>query len=331
MPAFLSVVSLAGAIAFAAAPKTPPPLHPLDALARALPAAAEPRLAAFAQRAAQVRGAVVETPPGSEAAKGMPPAALLATALAQALSGLDVEAIAAMPAEDVGAVARRVWDAAAAAARPGGETPARYGKLHAALELYLRDKGYAKALEALAFARQKHTGLRRDGLTPEFQHQVEIALFLTTLKDVRDLERVLTVALLHDVVEDYPVRREEISARFGREVEDSVWRLTKVYDGQHKPYPEYFAALAEDPAASLVKGADRVHNLQSMGGVFSLRKQREYAEEARRWFLPMLKKARRSFPDQAAAYLNVEHLIKSQLQLIDAFLDAADAREKPAP
>lgn|GEM_PF-878653 len=200
----------------------------------------------------------------------------------------------------------------------------RYDKLSGALAYYMTARGYARGLEALEYARGFHRGRRRDGLTPEFQHQVEIALHLTTLKDLPDEEQTLIVALLHDVVEDYDVAPEEIARRFGPDVSRRVWLLTKVYRGEKKDPDAYFDAIARDPIASLVKGADRVHNLQSMVGVFSLDKQREYADEAEFRFLPMLKDAERRFPQHGAAYRSLRHMLKSQLALIRASLAAAE-------
>jgi excinuclease ABC subunit A len=51
-----------------------------------------------------------------------------------------------------------------------------------ALRYTLLGKGYTRSIKALEFARKIHCGTRKDGITPEFQHQVEIALYLTTLK-----------------------------------------------------------------------------------------------------------------------------------------------------
>jgi hypothetical protein len=214
------------------------------------------------------------------------------------------------------------FDGTAAPAASGplatAERP-RYDKLTGALAEYMSARGYARALAALEFARGYHRGRRKDGVTPEFQHQIEIALYLTTLKDLPDEEQTLTVALLHDVIEDYDViDRAELARLFGADVERRVWLLTKTYRGEKKDPAAYFDAISRDPIASLVKGADRVHNLQSMVGVFTAEKQREYADEAERWFLPMLKDAERRFPEHVAAYRNIRHMIKSQLALIRA-------------
>jgi nucleoside 2-deoxyribosyltransferase len=226
----------------------------------------------------------------------------------------DVDSVLDYLEEAAPAIARAPEPPAAAPAAPRP----RYEKLTGALAHYMTARGYARALAALDFARGCHRGRRKDGVTPELQHQVEIALYLTTLKDLPEEEQALTVALLHDVVEDYDIAPEEIERRFGADVARRVWLLTKTYRGEKKDPAAYFDAISRDPIASLVKGADRVHNLQSMVGVFPLDKQREYADEAERLFLPMLKDAERRFPHHGAAYRNIRHMIKSQLTLIRA-------------
>jgi len=197
----------------------------------------------------------------------------------------------------------------------------RYERLSIALKYYLIGKGYNLALEALQFAKQKHDGLRKDGVTPEVQHQIEIALYLTTLKGIREEENTLIVALLHDIIEDCDVNREAVEGRFGKSIADSVWAISKKVNGVEK-YPHeggglvYYDDCANDLRASIVKAADRIHNVNSMAGVFSTEKQVRYVNEVEIHFLPMIKKAEGLFPDQFMAYMNAKHMLKSQASLV---------------
>jgi (p)ppGpp synthase/HD superfamily hydrolase len=289
---------------------------------------ADPRLAAFAARLPALQSQVFPAAQAAIAAavpQSVPSGPRALAAVSEALAGLDAEAIAKLPEAELGAAAAAAWEnvaraadasAPAAPAQLSSSGPSYYQKRYVFLQGYLYGKGYHTALRALEFARARHTGKRKDGFTPEFQHQVEIALYLSTLKDVRDEETTLAAALLHDVMEDYDVEREEMERLFGKALADTVWRLTKVHKGVKKDLGAYFAEIAGDPVASLVKAGDRIHNVQSMVGVFSPAKQAEYIEEVERWFLPMLKAAERAFPDQAKAYLNARHLLKSQLALL---------------
>jgi len=197
----------------------------------------------------------------------------------------------------------------------------RYERLSIALKYFLLGKGYNLALEALQFAKQKHDGFRKDGITPEFCHQVEIALYLTTLKGIREEENTLIVALLHDIIEDTDTNRETIEARFGKSIADSVWAISKKVNGTAKYAHEnadlvYYDDCANDLRASIVKAADRIHNVNSMAGVFSTEKQVSYVNEVEHFFLPMIKKAEGLFPDQFFAYINAKHMLKSQVALV---------------
>jgi (p)ppGpp synthase/HD superfamily hydrolase len=194
----------------------------------------------------------------------------------------------------------------------------RYNKLFISLKYYLVGRRYHTALKCLTFARSYHTGTRKDGVSPELMHQVEIALYITTLKDIVDEELVLCAALLHDIVEDYNISLVEMEAKFGRELTQIVWLLTKKDRKIVKDPFQYFDEIAKDRVASIVKGADRIHNVQSMIGVFSTEKQKKYVQEVKDHFLPMIKRAKDNFPEQTAAYFNIENLLKVQIALIDA-------------
>ena len=131
-------------------------------------------------------------------------------------------------------------------------------------------------------------------------------------------EETLATVFLHDVCEDYGIAPEEIESRFGSTVREAVWLLTKKFRGQPKPPGAYYQAIAQNRIASIVKGADRIHNVQSMVGVFTLEKQREYLQETIDYILPALKDARRLFPRQEPAYENVKHMLRSQIELLRA-------------
>jgi len=174
-------------------------------------------------------------------------------------------------------------------------------------------KEYYDTARALEFAAKYHTGFRKDGITPELQHQVEIVHYLRTLLPSYIYPQdVLTTGVLHDTDEDYPQSRIEIEKHFNARVAHSVALLNK--NGKDKTY--YFESIAQDEIASIVKGADRIHNIQSMIGVFNVQKQHKYIEEVEQYFLPMLKTARRKFPQQEMAYENIKHLLISQIDLI---------------
>ena len=199
----------------------------------------------------------------------------------------------------------------------------RYAKKLLTLRSHLTGARYFNALAALEFAQRYHVGTRKDGVTPEFQHQVEIALYVLTLPDLQYREEAIATIFLHDVREDYGVADGEIQAIFNNDqfagrVARAVDCMTKEFRGVKRDEAEVFQAIANDPIASIAKGADRVHNLNSMLGVFTVKKQKEYVDEVVAFFLPMLKTARRLFPHQVNAYENIKFVLETQLAMIRA-------------
>ncbi len=192
----------------------------------------------------------------------------------------------------------------------------KFSKLYIALKNRLLGMGYFKALVALERGRDIHDGWRKDGKTPEYQHQIEIALFVLTLKGIDKLEDTVICALLHDTLEDYPERVSEvwIMEEFGISVLNTLRLLDK-----HRwvNYDVYFAGLSADEIGCIVKLADRINNFQSMNrGNFSKEKQLSYAGEVIEHFLPMAKKARKKFPRLSDAIYNIEFVLKSQHEFV---------------
>jgi (p)ppGpp synthase/HD superfamily hydrolase len=212
----------------------------------------------------------------------------------------------------------------------GYDRATRFDKQLIALRYWLLGSGFVNALAALEFAAGFHTGLRKDGRTPEFAHQVAITHHVRTLvPHLADPETALCAALLHDVREDYDVAFSEIADRFGSAVARSVDALTKEFAGVKRPPEAVFAAIAEDPSASVVKPADRVNNQLTALGVFSTPKLSDYVAETVEWFLPMIRRARRLHPTQEAAYENLKLVLEVQVEALSAVVDLSTV--SPAP
>lgn len=192
-------------------------------------------------------------------------------------------------------------------------------KLYVSMRYWLLGAGMHQALNALEYAATFHINYRKDNVTPEYKHQLSIAHYIRTFFNHLSFpEQTLTVAFLHDVCEDYDVGFEEIEAKFGSEVRRAVDLVTKKHRGDKTPLELYYKEIAKNPIASVVKGADRVNNIQTMVGVFSLERQKEYLDETENLVLPMLKTARRQFTIQESAYENMKFVLRSQIELIQA-------------
>lgn len=81
--------------------------------------------------------------------------------------------------------------------------------------------------QAISFAARAHRHqLRRDGRTPYAAHVVRVAMAISQVFECRD-ETTITIAILHDVIEDTTTDYDDISSRFGEEVARGVAALTK--------------------------------------------------------------------------------------------------------
>lgn len=102
--------------------------------------------------------------------------------------------------------------------------------------------------------------------------------------------------------------------KFGIAITEKVVALSKEVLG-HKN-PDYsLDRIFSDQDMSITKGLDRVDNVTSMVGVFKQERLVRYINETEQEFLPRIKRARREFPEQLQAYINMKHVIENQLFL----------------
>lgn len=189
---------------------------------------------------------------------------------------------------------------------------------HRLLGMATVDPSWELALKAFDFAEETHVGFRKDGKTPEFQHQIQIALYLLGhIRNLVDPVGVIVAALLHDTSEDYDIDFEKIESMFGKQAATDVRCLTKKFRGVSKDKDVVFDEISKSQNASIVKGADRINNISTMIGVFSKEKQIAYCEETRDYFFAFLKTARRKFVTQDAVYENIKFCLEIQLRIYE--------------
>lgn len=198
----------------------------------------------------------------------------------------------------------------------------RFDKIKKYFLEYLEKNNFNKAIMAVEEAHTYHNGFRKDG-APEFMHQLEICLFLTTLPQLpkgQDLEDFFCAAILHDLREDYGVSDEYIRQKYGNRVADLVELLTKVFNGVKKTDQEYFLALRTDPLAALIKLADRFHNVSTMSGAFTYSKQRGYIQEVKELFYPLMKGCLKDYPEYNLSFYTLKRSIEVLCQVIQSSL-----------
>lgn len=202
----------------------------------------------------------------------------------------------------------------------------RHAKQLAVMRGWLEGRLYYMAADALEVVKGLEQGTRKDGQTPKLHHQLSVTRLVTTLAPhLHYPEETIAAAFLHDILEDHGDVWDTtgLERRFGTLVAKAVDRLTKKGPGWSRDYDTYFAGMTACPIASVVKLADRAHNLQTMQGVFNLEKQKSYIEDVDRWFYPMIRQARRNHPRQYPAYENLKILLRCQTALLRCILDAS--------
>lgn len=192
-----------------------------------------------------------------------------------------------------------------------------YIKSRTALRYWLLGRKYIKAVEAMDFALKYHDGLRKDKVTPEFQHQIYIGNFARVYETLLIYpEETFASIFLHDVMEDYNISSHEINSKFGEVVTEAVKKLTKEHRGIKKAPESYFSEISNCPIASVIKGIDRVHNIHTMVGVFTHEGELKYLKETEDYIIPSLYRARHIFHQQEAVYENLKQYLMLALNLI---------------
>jgi len=151
----------------------------------------------------------------------------------------------------------------------------------------------AEALLASAFdfAYQLHEGQYRASGEPYIVHPVAVA---DLLRDIGASAGVIAAGFLHDVVEDTGVTPEEVEEHFGAEVRSLVEGVTKLggihftnkTEAQAENLRRMFLAMASDIRVVLVKLADRLHNMRTLGAL-KPDKQLRIARETREIYAPL--------------------------------------------
>jgi GTP pyrophosphokinase len=159
------------------------------------------------------------------------------------------------------------------------------------LNAYMPPEQVSEVMAAYEFGASAHEGQKRRSGAPYISHPVAVA---TILAEMRMDSQTIAAAILHDVIEDTPAAASEIEERFGKAVAALVEGVTKLDQVQFKSRAEAQAesfrkmmlAMIEDIRVILVKLADRVHNMRTMGSM-PPEKQRRIARETLEIYAPI--------------------------------------------
>lgn len=192
-----------------------------------------------------------------------------------------------------------------------------YSRLIDKIKRYHPSAGDLSAIDkAYNFAKKSHGDQKRKSGEPYIIHPIHTALILADLE--LDKESIMA-GLLHDVMEDTKVTREQMISEFGEEVTDlvdGVTKLTKLdYDAdkvekQAENLRKMFLAMAKDIRVILIKLADRLHNMRTLQ-YMTPEKQKEKSKETMEIYAPIadrlgISKIKIELDDLALRYLEPE-------------------------
>ncbi|WP_058501638.1 bifunctional GTP diphosphokinase/guanosine-3',5'-bis pyrophosphate 3'-pyrophosphohydrolase [Legionella israelensis] len=147
------------------------------------------------------------------------------------------------------------------------------------LKTYLEPAHIEKCYQAYLVAEKAHHGQMRRSGEPYITHPVAAALILAHMR--LDYQTIMAT-LLHDVVEDTSLGKEDLLQKFGEEVTalvDGVTKLTKIKfesraEAQAENFRKMVLAMVKDIRVIIVKLADRLHNMRTLGVMPSAKRRR---------------------------------------------------------
>jgi len=159
------------------------------------------------------------------------------------------------------------------------------------LESYLEPDQVQEVYRAYLFGAEAHDGQHRMTGEPYIYHPVAAARILA---DLRLDHKSIIAAILHDVIEDTSTVKEQIAAEFGNDVAelvDGVSKLTQIEFASHaeaqaENFRKMLLAMVRDIRVILVKLADRLHNMRTLG-VMRPDKRRRIARETLDIYAPI--------------------------------------------
>lgn len=153
---------------------------------------------------------------------------------------------------------------------------------HDLLDCYLESNHRKKVgiiEKAFRFAKEAHKGARRRSGEPYILHPIAVARIV--VEELGLGSTSICAALLHDVVEDSDYTHEDIQRNFGTKIADIVEGVTKISGGifgtkaseQAENFRKLLLSMSTDIRVILVKMADRLHNMRTLG---SMRPEKQF-------------------------------------------------------
>ena len=162
------------------------------------------------------------------------------------------------------------------------------------LEHYLEVESIREVYRAYLFGAEAHEGHYRKSGEPYIYHPIAVALILA---EMRMDHRCIMAALLHDVIEDTRFSKEQLADAFGKEIAELVDGVSKIAHFEFKSRAEaktatlhkMLLAMTKDIRVILIKLADRLHNMRTLGAMAPA-KRRRISRETLEVYAPIAKR-----------------------------------------
>lgn len=187
--------------------------------------------------------------------------------------------------------------------------------LYTYIHQYAEEHGLKQTQRLLPYVWEKHEGqMRKGGEIPYIYHPLKVAYHAITLG--LDEDDIVSTALLHDVCEDCGVAIEELPADDA--TKEAVGLLTK---SEEKSPEKYYADIAKNPVATMIKILDRINNVSDMAKEFSKKKMGQYIADTERHVYPLFRAAKEICPEYGNQIFLMEYhmisVVSSVKQLIE--------------
>ena len=168
----------------------------------------------------------------------------------------------------------------------------KFGQLEEKLKKYIKNEDELKEIKkAYIFANTKHNGQKRNSGEDYIIHPLNVAFILA---GIHADSKTIEAALLHDVIEDCNVNKEELENLFGVEVAKLVESITKInrlnFSGDTEALianqRKILVGMTEDVRVIILKLADRLHNMRTLWAL-SEKRQKANAKETLDIFTPI--------------------------------------------
>ena len=192
---------------------------------------------------------------------------------------------------------------------------------------YLKPEDISQLQSAYHFSESAHQGQFRDSGEPYISHPLAVAGILA---EWHLDSQALTAALLHDVMEDTSVTKNQILETFGKpvaELVDGVSKLDKIEfetheEAQAENFRKMLLAMARDVRVILIKLADRLHNMRTLDAV-PAHKRRRIARETMDIYAPIANRLGLNSIFQELEDLSFKHLYPGRCRVLSKAVGAA--------